>query len=65
MPRATRYLDECGRILQASRGLGDSYMTMRDGHRVKSPALPVRDTLEEAQRDLDDYASRHSLRVYR
>lgn len=51
-----RYSGKDGRVLYASKGLGENYMTMRDGHRVSSPSLPVRSTLAEAQIDLDIYA---------
>lgn len=60
-----RYVDKTGRILSAGKGLGESFMTFRDGHRVKSPALPVRDSLAEAQQDLDVYATVKDLREYR
>jgi hypothetical protein len=32
-------------------------------HRLKSPALPYRDTKEEAQADLDDYAKTHGFEL--
>lgn len=47
-----------GRVLHVDRGLGGTYMTFcaNSRHRVKSPKLPVRNTREEAQADLDEYA---------
>lgn len=69
---ANGYLDNAsGRVIFAGRGLGDSYMTLyykigQNGkaavgrHRLKCVNLPVRETLEEAQRDLDmEYNRRH------
>jgi hypothetical protein len=58
----TRYTDHEQRVYEARKGLGDSFMTMRDGHRVKSINLPVRETLAEAQSDLDWWAKRRHLR---
>jgi hypothetical protein len=37
-------------------------MTIRGRHRVKSAALPVRETFDEAQHDLNAYAALHKLR---
>lgn len=51
----TTYIDNQGRIYEARKMLGGNYATMRDGRRVKSPSLPVRDTLEAAQSDLISY----------
>jgi hypothetical protein len=36
-------------------------MTMRGGHRVKSPALPLRKSFAAAQKDLNAYAASHGL----
>lgn len=55
------YVDALGRIYQARKGLGSTFFTLRDGHRVKSPALPVRDSLEEAITDLERYATTKNL----
>lgn len=52
----TAWVDAEGRVYEARKALGENYMTLRDGHRVKSPSLPVRTTLEDAQADLDTYA---------
>jgi hypothetical protein len=67
----TAYSDKKGRLLFVGSGLGgDNYGTMykKSGkwaapgkHRVKSPALPMRTTKEEAERDLDWYAIEHNL----
>lgn len=57
-----------GTDIRVEKGLGESYMTFLAGsrHRIKSPKLPPRDTFEEAQADLDDYAmSKGYTRVVR
>lgn len=59
-----QYLDSERRLLHAGRGIGERYMTMRGNHRVKSGALPVRDTFGEAQADLDRYATAHGFELY-
>ncbi len=59
-----RYFDKNGVVMYARRGLGENFMTFREHHRVKSPALPVRLTLEEAQADLDAYALKNGLKEY-
>lgn len=46
---------------------GDTFGTVWESspgstHRVKVKALPVRDTLEEAQRDLDEFARVRKLK---
>lgn len=58
------YYDDNGALVFVSSGIskGDKWMTVRQKkptsgtHRIKSPKLPVRDTREEAQLDLDAYA---------
>jgi hypothetical protein len=61
------YQDESGAIYRADHGLGGKvFMTLRQigqkgNHRVKSSALPLRDTLEEAQADLDFWAKKKGL----
>lgn len=62
MPK--QYYDENGALVFVSSGIsgGRVWMTVRQKpprtgtHRVKSPALPLRPTPEEAQSDLDAYA---------
>jgi UDP-3-O-acyl-N-acetylglucosamine deacetylase len=57
-----RYLDKRGDLLYVGTGIGgDSFMTMRGGHRVKSPALPLRKSFVAAQKDLNAYAASHGL----
>lgn len=64
-----RYTDEKGRTIYAGVGLGgDKFMALytKNGisnHRLKSPALPIRDTLKEAEADLAAYARTHSFEV--
>ena len=58
------------KILEAGQGLGEYYFTgwrSENGgfHRVSSPALPVRRTLEEARADLDAWAKKKKLEVTR
>jgi len=59
------YQDENNARIFISCGIaagGDKWMTVRQKkawkgtHRIKSPALPIRKTLAEAQKDLDAYA---------
>ena len=60
----TRYRDEKGRLVFVGKGIGDEFMSLRQGasvvssHRVKTRALPLRETRDEAQADLDAYAAR-------
>lgn len=66
--KKTAYLDNKGNRYFVDHGIGgplSSWMTITHkadqdwgGHRVKSPALPLRPTREEAQADLDAYAAR-------
>lgn len=63
-----KYSDSKGRLIFVSSGLGgDQYMTMYKNpdkwtsagmHRLKSKELPLRDTKEEAQADLDALAKK-------
>jgi len=59
------YRDENGFRVFVSCGIatdGKTWLTVRQKkawkgtHRIKSPALPIRKTLAEAQKDLDAYA---------
>jgi hypothetical protein len=67
-----RYTNLDGYIFFAGKGLwGSQYMAFkRSGpdapgiHRVISPNLPPRETPQEAQEDLDEYAIAHNLTVY-
>lgn len=57
-----------GKVIEAHQGLGKYFFTCwrsSDGglHRVSSPALPVRKTLEEAQADLYAWAKKKGLEV--
>ena len=59
-----QYIDDMGKTVKISSGIsgGLSWMSFRvkksgSLQRVKSKHLPVRDTKEEAQTDLDRYAS--------
>ena len=56
-----------GKVIEARQGLGKYFFTgwRSEGgfHRVSSPALPVRETLEEAQADLDAWAKKKGLGV--
>jgi hypothetical protein len=55
----TDYIDQNGERLYIGKGIGKPpcWFTKRHGHRVKSKALPVRATWEEAQEDLDRWAA--------
>lgn len=65
-----------GRIYYVGQGLGQnvpgaqwfSLWQKSDGkggtHRLKSPSLPLRDTQEEAQADLDAYAEKKGWQVH-
>ena len=60
------YLDENGAKVFVSSGIatdGKTWLTVRQKkgkgtHRIKSPSLPIRETLAKAQEDLDAYAER-------
>ena len=60
-----------GKVIEAGKGLGErafftGWRSARGGfHRVVSKSLPVRETLEEAQADLDAWAQRKGLGVAR
>ena len=61
-----RYLDERGREIFVSTGLGSEYGTFwcseKGGlHRVKSPAMPMMSSQEEAQANLDAWAAKKGL----
>lgn len=72
------YEDEQGRIYRVSSGIsgGEYWMTVRTKpmkagfcgtrqggqHRVVSKSLPLRETPEVAQMDLDDWAKKKNLR---
>lgn len=67
-----RYTNLDGYIFFVGKGLwGSQYMTFKKSsadapgmHRVISPNLPPRETPQEAQEDLDEYAIAHNLTVY-
>lgn len=67
-----RYTNLDGYIFYVGKGLwGSQYMTFKKSssdapgmHRVISPNLPPRETPQEAQEDLDEYAITHNLTVY-
>jgi hypothetical protein len=61
-----QYLDRKGRLLFVSKGIGPdcfgTFYRKRGGggkHRVKSPALPIRGTRQQAEDDLAWYAMEH------
>jgi len=67
----TIYEDSSGTLFRVTSGISDGnvWMTVRipvrshgSTHRVKSPRLPLRDTREEAQADLDSYAAEKKFR---
>ena len=63
-----QYRNAQGEIILVAEGLQKGkWMSMRRSnnggmHRIKSPALPIRDSREEAQADLDAYAKKHGWR---
>jgi len=62
------YLDEKGQEIFVSTGLGDEYGSFRRSpsgglHRVKSPAMPLVATQEEAQVNLDAWAAKKGLKT--
>lgn len=67
-----RYINLDGYIFFVGKGLwGSQYMTFKKSgpdalgmHRVISPNLPPRETPQEAQEDLDEYAVARNLAVY-
>lgn len=67
-----RYTNLDGCIFYVGKGLwGSQYMTFKKSsldapgmHRVISPNLPPRETPQEAQEDLDEYAIAHNLTVF-
>ena len=62
-----QYLDKKGRLLFVSKGIGENkygtfYRVQTHGiHRVKSPDLPIRETMEEAEADFWLYTKKHGL----
>jgi len=70
LPEQYGYRDKQGRLLFVSSGIGQNHFgtfyrkspKLPSIKRFKSPALPMRDTQEEAERDLDRYARLHGLR---
>jgi ParB/RepB/Spo0J family partition protein len=67
-PEPKRYLDDQGRELFVSTGLGDEFGTFWRStsgglHRVKSPSMPMVPTREEAQANLDAYAEKKVLKL--
>ena len=54
------YRDLEGKEVWVAPGLGGVWISVRGHHRVKSPALPARESREEAQADLDAYAKKQS-----
>lgn len=54
----TKYIDDNGQTVEVKPGLGDWWICARNGHRVKSPALPARKSPEECQANLDAYAAK-------
>ena len=65
---ATRYLDKNGHVIFVSTGLGGSefgtFWETAGGfskHRVKTPAMPMTPSREEAQRNLDAWAEKNGL----
>ena len=65
----TVYRDDHGDIILVAEGLlKGKWMAMRQSHsgglhRIKSPALPIRDSRDAAQADLDDYAGKRGWHV--
>lgn len=63
----TQYLDANHQIVEVLHALGRVWIVGRKSpngshHRLKSPALPPRETAEECQRDLDEYAGKKGWR---
>jgi len=60
----TKYMDREGAVVEVTHGLGDVWIVGRrnprtgNHHRVKTNAMPPRQTAAECQRDLDEYARR-------
>lgn len=68
MANSKRYLDKKGRVIFVAQGLGDKFGTFWQSHagglhRVKSPAMPMVTTREEAQANLDAYAQARGLEM--
>lgn len=60
----TAYIDHNGDRIRVSEGIGggDIFFSKRGNHRLKSPALPLRESAAEAQADLDAYAAKKGWR---
>ena len=63
-----RYLDKKVRVIFVAQVSGDKFGTFWRSssgglHRVKSPAMPMVVTKEEARRNLDAYAEKKMLRL--
>ena len=62
-----QYLDKKGRLLFVGKGIGEAYGAFyrkRVGggkHRIKSMALPIRVTREEADADFSKFIKKHGL----
>ncbi len=70
-----QYLDKKGRLLFVAEGIlfarpkfktgkYGTFFRKKNGrgmHRVTSPALPMRNTREEAEQDLSNYVRKHGL----
>ena len=57
---ARKYLDEDGQVVGVTAGLGEWWIVARNGHRVKTKAMPPRKSPGECQADLDAYAKQHN-----
>jgi len=67
---ASRYLDKNGRVIFVSTGLGGSefgtFWETAGGfgkHRVKTQAMPMVTSREEAQKNLDAWAEKNGLQL--
>ncbi|WP_243124387.1 hypothetical protein [Clostridium sp. AWRP] len=62
-----KYLDKKGSKVFVSTGLGSKYGTFRKSkngglHRVKSPAMPMVESREEAEKNLKTWAEKNELK---
>ena len=55
-----KYLDEDGQVVEVKPDLGEWWIVARNGHRVKTKAMPPRKSPGECQADLDAYAKQHN-----
>jgi hypothetical protein len=55
---SSKYYDQNGCIIEVIRGFGQPpvFFSARGRHRVKSEDLPLRQTIDRAQQDLDEWA---------